>query len=1461
MRSSSNRDTGLPTGTAGRHLLPLVACTVLLLVPILTPPADAGVSLTEMARLEASVKAADGETRSLFRGYMSLGLLPEAAALLERRVRLGLFPADAAVPLFEEVVDAQGRYPEPGRLVLVAETAVRTGARTPSILYAYGTGLRGTAGREGDASAFLAQAGTEGPYGLLALYSLGQIAAGRNDTAKALALFRRVEEGAGGPDAGSMLARRAARSRAELLLAGGNGPEAAKVFQSLLRDGNVPLDRIGLAAAGEDPVQSLERIPAETIAGGALGERVRFLLLLGGVAREQGRYDTSIDALGRAGKELEDALGAVAPPSSEKTDRSGNVESLRLQLEYLRANRETLSSLEASGRYLPRSGVVEILVGLLFADRTVSLAVADTPIPGDLHFLSPGEIGEIVRRIEEVTLGGVEVDRLVEQLSATFDTLQNLGHPIERYRRLVRLEKSQEEIHLLRERIRERREETVATIGSGREAEAPLLLRDVGRFLEELEVIRSTALEIREFTGQYFDILRRKKGREEGSPDPSDQAVREAIVYADGRLAALLPVVRELEAMERNAAWRRTIPGLVSLRQAVLRQLADTFLRQARAMRQGAGETERERSLNAVGRAVSILSGGDLAPADVPEVATRIGSVLAEGKGRWEPFPGRIADEKEREMIGRVLPHLRREGPFEAMREEGLYLDAVLRNAVKDPVAGRAAREYLEKYPASTLSAGIGVRLGHEALLAGDTAGAVARYRAAADSGNPDASAIARYMLAWVGLQSGDVDGALRELSQLLSDPTFPCGEPSILEGEAVALAVRAWKDGSPERLESYPPVKGGTCGGKELLAALWEAEERRGEAVRSAAFRDIAARRFPSDDRAAALEMQAVEALLQGGREAEAISRALTLRGKYGSGSAWARSRPAPVAESTAKEMAGMFRDLSDRKFDEGIRSGSRPAYASSAALMEEYFLVRGEDPGSDDGERILKWAIALLGSGDRAGGTLLLEELVGDHRDDATGERAALLYAETMVAGYERGESAAEDAEGAALLLVEEYPSGKAISIGLRASSAFLGGGDFGRAGNLAGELAGSPAAASSQVSQANLIRSEAALHGGDLAAAREKSALVLADGANGTDPGSATRAKDLYLLSTLKEIDGKADSGERTGAASMLEELAGRFPAAPEVPVYLLRAMRLYAQAGDAEGAIRSGWRFLGEFPRRDEAVEVAGVIGPLLEERGEFARAAGLYEEVADRFPKNGTAPGFLFHAARIGEEHGPAGAAGRRFSSFRSRYSTPAWMWTYATLSLGLDGWTREKSKVSIRLMEEGVRKLDSGVVEEAPAELAELAGKVRIAIGENWAEQFRKTRLVVPLEKSLAVKERFFRRALGSFEKAAEESPLEVAIQADLLSGDLLVEYGKAIRESQRPKGLKGGEREEYEEALASRARSFFERSVDWYAGALERLEEEEGPSDLAVPIRKRLETAQALLEGGAPVLEGRARR
>ncbi|MGE5247435.1 MAG: hypothetical protein ACM3L8_03725, partial [Verrucomicrobiota bacterium] len=1156
MRSVSNREAIAANGAHRRFILFYLAVAVFLSAAIAPLPARGGVRLTEMARLEASDEAAISDTRTLFRGYVSLGLFPEAALILERKVRLGLFSLRDAAPLFEDAAAGQARFGDPSLLVSVCETAIRSGVRTPAILYYYGTGLRKVPGRVGDASAILVQVGAAEPYQLLSLYSLGQMAAERGDEPKALDLFRRVEEGDGGLETGGRLAARAARSRAELLLASGRRAAAAAIFESLLRRGGDPLDRIGLAAAGDNAVSGLEHLPAEMIAGRPFEDRVRFLVLSAGVARKSGRYDLAVDRLERARQEIRDALSLAAPPASEPLPPFHAVESLRIQLEGLRAQRKALASPQAFSEDEARSGVVELLVGLLVVDQTAALGAAETRSGAGARFLSPGDAGEIVRRIEEVSLDGADVDGVIKRLSATLDTLQNLGHPMDRYRRIGHLEKSQTEIHRLRDRIRERGEATVSDLESGKDGNIPLLIRDVGLFLKELETIRSTVVAAREFTRQYFDILRKREPAA-GTEDPLARALRETIAYADSRLTVLLPAASALAEQGRAEAWKRREPERIALRAMVTRQLADTLVRRARYLRQQAADPAGGDSVPVLARAVSLLSGNGLDPAEAADVAVDIGSVLLEGKGRWALFPGPEVDEKEKDLVARILPLLPRGGTAATRRERGLYLDAALRLAVNDPGSRAAARQYLEKYPASPLSAGIAVRLGHEALLSGDIAGALARYRAAAGSGNPEAAAVARYMLAWSRFQSGDAAGALEYLSRNLSDPSFACGDPSSFEKAALSLAVRAGKDTPLARLEAYSPVKEATCGGKAFLSSLWEAEEQRGEVERAAQLREVASRSFPRDENAAALEVETVRSLLRAGKEEDALSRALSLREKYGPGSAWSRKQPAPVQAKAAADLEALFRELGERKFAEGLQTGERPTLSSAAVLLEEYFRVEQGKGREDDSELRLKQGVALVRSGNRESGVPVLQRLALESQGDLTGERAAVLYAETMIAGYERKETPAADAEDAARLLLRKHPSAKADSLALRAATAFLAAKEYGRARTLSEEVERARTATPERLREARLIAAEADVFERNFAGARGKADLVLTAPTATDDPVSAARAKDLYVLASLKGIEEMSASGNAGGAASALEKLAERFSEAQERPLYLLRA----------------------------------------------------------------------------------------------------------------------------------------------------------------------------------------------------------------------------------------------------------------------------------------------------------------
>jgi tetratricopeptide (TPR) repeat protein len=632
-------------------------------------------------------------------------------------------------------------------------------------------------------------------------------------------------------------------------------------------------------------------------------------------------------------------------------------------------------------------------------------------------------------------------------------------------------------------------------------------------------------------------------------------------------------------------------------------------------------------------------------------------------------------------------------------------------------------------------------------------------------------------------------------------------------------------------------------------LLSLGKDEERKGEAGRSALVYVVLAERFADDDEALTYERKAVDSLLRAGREDQAYARILRLEEKYGPGTEWASSRPPPVREKAREEMVAMLKLISERKFEEGVRTGESGAMAAAKTGMERFFSVKEETRTGEDAELRLKLAIASLKAGDRDTGVAILKGL-SERGESPVGERAAILYAETRIAAYERKEDTAEGAQESAQLLLARYPSEKAAGLAYRAAAAFLSNEQYDRAKQMAEEIEKHKETPKPVLDDARLVYAEAAVFTNDHTTAREKAELVFESPSEEVKPEVRERARNLFVLASLKEIESRTGEQDWRGAGRMLEELGRRFPGDPEAPDYFLRAFRSYRTGGDMEAATKVGMLFLDDFPHRKEGVEIAGAVGATLVEGGEPGKAADLYASVAERLPKSPEAPDLLFLAARLSVENGDPGNAAKRFSSYRAKYANPRWKSAYSTISIGLLAWERGDVKTAVRELEEGIRRMDAGVEKDAPRELFEIGGRGIIVLGEHWAEQFRKVTLVDPLEKSLAMKERFFRRALAVFEKAKEESPTEVAIQASQMSGDLFVDFGKSILDAQRPKGLKGEQRERFEEALSERARGFFEKALDWYVGALDRLEAEKGPADLAVPIRERIESALVLLSG-----------
>ncbi|HSG06429.1 MAG TPA: hypothetical protein VLB09_08530, partial [Nitrospiria bacterium] len=526
------------------------------------------------------------------------------------------------------------------------------------------------------ASANFAQIGQGTPFFPYALYAMGQIAAEEGRYDQALALFRRLTEviGQGMPN-GDSLNKRVKRSLAEVLLVSGRPGEAASIFDSLNTTKD-PLAKVGWATAHPAQKTIDDGLPSEMTALWPVRKRIYLSMLRGGLARERGEFARAVDHLIRAEEDLDASLVLTTFPTTEIFEGYENADLLDRQIEAHRHLRRSLASIKpGEGEEAVRERIVDLFIGLLFLDHSIARAQGLMPRVGsmpEVRFLSGKQVEEIIRRVEEASLDGFEVERLVEELSKKVDIFQNLAHPIDRYRLLTKMEKSLEEIQEIKERIVERREKTIAGVKAAEATALSPLLTDMGKFLKELDEVRSVTKEMREFTIAHFNILKEGGKTKETSWERLQKKAGEALTFDNDRFTSLLPSVKALEERARVLSWERKKQELAALRTVVARQLVDALLAHARHLKSERSISAEREAWEALDRAVSYLKGNRLSARDKAECAVHIASFLAEGNGRWELYPGRTLGEKEKESIAGILPLLKAGAQSGDRREEAM---------------------------------------------------------------------------------------------------------------------------------------------------------------------------------------------------------------------------------------------------------------------------------------------------------------------------------------------------------------------------------------------------------------------------------------------------------------------------------------------------------------------------------------------------------------------------------------------------------------------------------------------------------------------------------------------------------------------------------------------------------------------------------------------------------------------
>jgi TolA-binding protein len=294
-----------------------------------------------------------------------------------------------------------------------------------------------------------------------------------------------------------------------------------------------------------------------------------------------------------------------------------------------------------------------------------------------------------------------------------------------------------------------------------------------------------------------------------------------------------------------------------------------------------------------------------------------------------------------------------------------------------------------------------------------------------------------------------------------------------------------------------------------------------------------------------------------------------------------------------------------------------------------------------------------------------------------------------------------------------------------------------------------------------------------------------------------------------------------GEQARTAGQLDAAVGHFlrvaQVAPSSPV---RATAEYdagvalIQLGDWQRATTVLENFRAAFPNHELAADVTTKLAVAYVESGNTARAASEFERIADGTGSDDVKREALWRSAELYESTGQAPAAAAAFGRFVERYPRPASEAIEARQKLVQLAGAAGNQAERLRWMRDLV-EADALAGGERTDRTRYLAAKAQLELAGPTRDAFLGTRLVAPLDNSLAAKQARMQDALAAYGKAADYGVAEVTTAATYEIAELYHALSKDLYASERPAELSEEELEQYDILLEEQAFPFEEEAIE----------------------------------------------
>ena len=297
------------------------------------------------------------------------------------------------------------------------------------------------------------------------------------------------------------------------------------------------------------------------------------------------------------------------------------------------------------------------------------------------------------------------------------------------------------------------------------------------------------------------------------------------------------------------------------------------------------------------------------------------------------------------------------------------------------------------------------------------------------------------------------------------------------------------------------------------------------------------------------------------------------------------------------------------------------------------------------------------------------------------------------------------------------------------------------------------------------------------------------------------------------------------EQARAAGKAREAVDQFTrVAKSAPQSAAHAAALYDAAAtliglkDWDAAAQALEGFRRSFPKHALNAEAGSKLAAIYLEQRRWGPAASEFERIAASQTDARLARESLWQAAELYEKAGSRDNAARIYTQYAKQHPEPfernlEARWRVAQgLKAGVQ--TPATAAREAALLRE-IRDADLRAGAARTDRTRAIGGLAALALTQPLLDDYRKVALVEPLARQLKLKKTKMEAALQAYAQASASAAPEVVTSATFHTAALYQDFGKALLQSQRPKGLNKRALEQYSVLLEEQAFPFEEKATE----------------------------------------------